>query len=405
MMIRTLSLSCALLVLAGCPSTGSSGDAGLDDVQGDGGTMTWYRDVLPIAQERCMGCHVEGGVAPFAMSSYAQVKNWQAAMASSVLLGNMPPWMPAKDCQSFKESRALEKWERDTIVVWSQQGAHEGDPKDAPPAKTAEAGLAWTDDTLQPAQSYTPNASLQDDYHCFVLNPTLPQARDLIGYEVTPGERRSVHHVILYSANAQDAAAKNQNGQGWTCFGGPETPNPVMLGGWVPGTFVTRFPETTGIRLAANSVIVMQVHYNLAAGALPDQTSAKLQYAKSPVAKPAVIVPQAQVTFAIPPAAMSHSTSVTNAIIPQAKTLWGVLPHMHTKGKSLNVSMGSECLIDIPKWDFHWQQLYFYEKPISLPSSGSLKLTCTWQNPTSKVVTWGEGTDDEMCLNYYFITQ
>jgi hypothetical protein len=188
----------------------------------------------------------------------------------------------------------------------------------------------------------------------------------------------------------------------------------VMLGGWVPGTFVTQFPDTTGIPMKAGSVIVMQVHYNLTPGALPDRTTVKLQYAKTRVPRPATIVAQAQYVLAMPPNAMDYSVGVRNEIIPQAKVLWGVLPHMHTKGTRITVQMKSStsepdsaatCLVDIPRWDFHWQQLYFYAKPITLPTGGEVKLTCNWKNPTNRTVTWGEGTDDEMCLNYYYVTQ
>jgi hypothetical protein len=33
-----------------------------------------------------------------------------------------------------------------------------------------------------------------------------------------------------------------------------------------------------------------------------------------------------------------------------------------------------------------------------------ITLTCTWDNPTSSPVRWGESTTDEMCLNYFYYT-
>ncbi len=404
-----------LLALVACqPAASSSADAGEDLVESDGGTLTWYRDVMPITNARCAGCHAQQGVAPFAMATYDDVKNWHASMAGSVQGGRMPPWMPSEQCLTIKDTRRLQKWERDTLITWSRQGGQAGDPADAPTATVVRPELPWVDVTLQPSASYTPNATVDDDYHCFVLDPKLTADKDLVGYEILPGERKTVHHVILYGATAAEASAKNSGGAGWTCYGGPEVANPVMLGGWVPGTFITRLPETTGITLKAGSLIVMQVHYNLGAGALPDRTTAKLQFAKARVAKPAIIIPQAKLDFLIPPNAKDYSAAQRDGIIPLAKTLWGVLPHMHTKGVSIDVKMktspnqadsAATCLIDIPRWDFHWQQLYFYDQPLSLPAGGEVKLTCRWQNPTNKRVTWGEGTDDEMCLNYYYVTQ
>jgi hypothetical protein len=409
-------LAVALLALAplGCFAPVGTEPPAPDDIYSDGGTQTFYRDVMPLTQQHCAGCHVAGGVAPFAMGSYEDVKSWHLGMAAAVQARTMPPWLPSERCQTFQDARTMAKWERDTISTWSAQGAAAGDPADAPTTQVQREELAWVDSSLQMEATYTPNAAVEDDYHCFVLDPKLTQDKDLVGYEIVPGERRTVHHVILYGASAADAAAKNVNGAGWTCYGGPGTKSPVMLGGWVPGTFVTQFPDTTGIPMKAGSVIVMQVHYNLAPGALPDRTTVKVQYAKARVSKPATIVAQAQFVFAMPPNAMDYSVGVRNEIIPTAKILWGVLPHMHTKGTKINVQMktsasaldsSATCLIDIPRWDFHWQQLYFYEKPITLPTGGEVKLTCSWRNPTNKTVTWGEGTDDEMCLNYYYVTQ
>jgi hypothetical protein len=183
-----------------------------------------------------------------------------------------------------------------------------------------------------------------------------------------------------------------------------------MLGGWVPGTFATQYPAGTGINLPAGNVIVMQVHYNLAGGALPDRTTVRLQYARSAVTA-AYIIPHADADFVIPPKATGYTSSQTMDVA-FFRRLYGVLPHMHTKGTQVRVDLRQTaagaydtCLVDIPRWDFHWQQMYWYENPITLPSSGgSVKLTCTWTNPTDQVITWGEGTNDEMCLNYYYVT-
>jgi hypothetical protein len=31
-------------------------------------------------------------------------------------------------------------------------------------------------------------------------------------------------------------------------------------------------------------------------------------------------------------------------------------------------------------------------------------LTCAWDNPGTSPVSWGEGTSDEMCINYFYVT-
>ena len=73
-----------------------------------------------------------------------------------------------------------------------------------------------------------------------------------------------------------------------------------------------------------------------------------------------------------------------------------------------------ECLVDIPNWDFNWQQTYaFLEDEILVAQPGDeFRLTCVYDNSEAnqpvvngeqlepRRVRWGDGTLDEMCLNY-----
>src|SRR5690606_28145556 len=74
----------------------------------------------------------------------------------------------------------------------------------------------------------------------------------------------------------------------------------------------------------------------------------------------------------------------------------------------------SECLVDIPDWDFNWQQTYMFapEDQVSVSFGDTHHLRCVYDNSQAnqpvvngeqlepRTVTWGEGTLDEMCLNY-----
>lgn len=397
------------LAVAACGTPGASPTP--PSSSGDGGSAvpTWHRDVLPLVQTHCQGCHVEGAIGPFALQTYAQGAAMHAAIANAVQSRRMPPWMPSPDCNSYTDERRLTDAEIQIFVSWSAHGGPEGDPADAPASPPPPQGLPWVDATLDPGVDYIPSVqSGSDDYHCFIVDPALSQNQDVIGFDIVPGARRMVHHVLLYSAKRTDALnkdAQTPDTPGWTCFGGPETPQPSVVGGWVPGTPVTRYPEGTGIRLRSDQVLVMQVHYNLTGGAEPDRTTVKLQYSKAPVAKVAQIFPQAIASFAIPPHSSGYSVEQTEEAVPVPVTIYGVLPHMHALGKSIRVEVaGGQCLVDIPKWDFHWQQFYMLKTPVQLQPGDSRQMRCGWDNPTDRTVTWGEGTADEMCLNYVYVT-
>jgi hypothetical protein len=182
-----------------------------------------------------------------------------------------------------------------------------------------------------------------------------------------------------------------------------------MLGGWAPGGGVIRYPEGTGIRIAAGEVIVMQVHYNTSQGTpVADRTKVKLQFAAAgqPVNR-ATIMPVLDQSFSIPPQSTDYvHSSDTPLFIPSTATVWGVTPHMHQKGQRIRVWRLSPqtCLIDVPDWDFHWQQSYQYATPIRVSPGDIIRIECTWDNPTDATVTWNEGTDDEMCIAFFYAT-
>jgi Copper type II ascorbate-dependent monooxygenase, C-terminal domain len=383
----------------------------------DDPTPNWYRDVEPIVSARCAGCHSAGAIGPFAFDSYASAVEHAAPMADAVKNRRMPPWMPSGDCQSYLGDRRLAQEEIDAIVGWAEGGTPLGDPKfSLQQALNTGESLAWVDKTIGPDAAYTPSTARVDDYRCFQLDPQLTGARDLIGFEVEPGVRSQVHHVLLYSVTSAEAQALDDAapGAGWPCFGGPGTDAPKMVGGWVPGTGAVRFPGQTGVTVYGGDVLIMQVHYNLAGGApAPDRTLVNLQYSRNPVPYHAQMLPLVQKRFTIMPNELG-ATAEVEFQSPVDATVWGVVPHMHTRGKSVKVEMKppstvsapNTCLVDIPKWDFQWQQFYFFKNRTGLPveQDWSFKLTCTWDNPTDKTVKWGEGTDDEMCLAFVYVT-
>jgi hypothetical protein len=369
---------------------------------------TWYKDVLPLTEAQCSGCHAAGGIAPFALDTYEAAKGKADAMAAAVVAKRMPPWLASPDCGGpFVDQRVLTQAQIDTFTAWAKAGAPEGNAADAP-AKVASARLPRVDQTLTMGAAYTPSATLRDDYRCFIVDPQLTQSATVTGYDITPGSQAVVHHVILYVVDRAAALAKDgKDGQpGWQCFGGANVNTDGALGAWAPGGAPIVFPVGTGIRIKAGQVLAMQVHYNMDNARVPDQTAVKLMYGTG-TEQAAYLLPVVADGFAIPPNAMGYTYSESfNNTYGFPLKLWGFLPHMHIKGTHITLTGGTanECLVDIPKWDFHWQTQYFRHKPFTLQDGAPATIRCTWDNPTDKTVTWGEGTSDEMCFAFVYAT-
>lgn len=417
-MCRT-SFLFVLVFAAGCsddaPVTAAAATSGGVEPTSE---VTFWEDVAPIVYENCTGCHVDGGIAPFEFISYEQVRNASHVIRSQIETRTMPPWGAdnSGDCNTYIDARWLSDTDIATIGQWIDEGFAEGDPAAAPSLPSVSAGLVEPTTVLDAGVDYLPNEELSDDYRCFIVDPGFSDDMFITAYEVQPGDEQTVHHVILFSLDSEDAEDQAvaldaaETGPGYTCFGGSGTSNSTFVGGWAPGTVVTTYPDGTGIPMKAGRKAVMQVHYNTVGGVKPDRTTIALQAADD-VAYPAQITQIAASDLLLPPGEklVEASSTMTNPA-PVPVRIHGVFPHMHQLGRTLRVELerdgGDVCLVDVPAWDFNWQQLYLYEDAVIAQPGDKVTITCGYDTVgMTETVTWGEGTQDEMCLNFFYVSQ
>ena len=377
---------------------------------------TWHQDVAPIIAEHCQRCHLEGGIGPFALTEYEQAKALAGGIAASTASRRMPPFLAdnSGDCNTWRDANWLSDEKIAVLDAWAAAGAPEGEPVDAPVPPTLPT-IDNPELTVTMEAPFEPNAELADEYRCFVLDPELDSDTYVTAYEVMPGDERVVHHVILYAPNDADAEAEAEalDGEdekaGYSCYGGSRV-DADMIVAWAPGTGATSFPEGSGLQLKAGRKLIMQVHYNMVGGSFPDQSSIKLRTADR-VANPGRMSIVGVPGLEIPPGVEGHveSGEVDLRDLPVSINLWGILPHMHELGTSIGLSLErgdqSQCLIDVPRWDFNWQLGYFLEEPVRIEPGDRVKTTCTFDSRSrDEVTTFGDGTQDEMCLAIVFVT-
>ncbi len=402
-----------------------------------GPETTYYEHVSPLVARECLGCHVEGGIGPFPLDSYDAIVEVAEYVEPAVMTGYMPPWMPDRSCREFEHQRGLIASERDTIVRWIQQGLLRGDPADQPPLPAPPPAFEATH-VARMAEAYTPNPELPDDYRCFVLDHVFERDTFLTGRTVVPGARELVHHVLVYGVSADamediEAADAADAGPGYTCFAGPipstgdsqgGTLGVVGMGGWVPGQIPFLEREGRAVYLPAGTRIVMQIHYNtLSDDPAPDMTEYHMRLTEEPPEQRSTTFPLVIQDLDIRAGAPENLHRRTfRSYRSEPVHITGFTPHMHllgteiglTRVPAIGASAEPECMIDVPRWDFSWQQSYRVreDQPIDLLPGEGLELRCQYDNSPSnqpvvngeqvepRDVTWGEGTLDEMCLLY-----
>lgn len=402
-------------------------------------TPTWSGSVRQIVQTNCATCHNEGGSGHFALDTYADMQPYASTALAAMEAGVMPPWQADPDCRRYQDERLMSDADIATFRAWVEAGAPQGDPANDLPFQAAPSAFAPTDSAVAPG--YVPDATEPDDWRCFVLSDLSSDAtRYLHGTQVIPGSEL-VHHVLVYAMDASQteallAADEAEEGAGYTCFGSP-TPGasrdatsgfsvvaggfPNQIAGWVPGAVPAMLPEDMSIRVDAGAVIVMQIHYNTLAGEpVSDRTELQLELDEEPTPWLSVTRPLAVVDLDIPAgdSEVTFSRSFPNYGDPI--TIRTIMAHMHMLGTQQRVTVqpadGEEdCLLDVPDWDFNWQQTYTLREgeEVTVGTGDALTLSCTYDNSAGnqpivngapqapRDVAWGESSLDEMCLAYY----
>jgi peroxiredoxin len=406
--------------------------------------VTYYRDVAPIIQKNCQGCHRPGDVGPFSLTNYKQAVNWASDIVHYTQSKEMPPWKPTGGVE-FTNARSLTLREIDTLAAWETAGCPEGDPKDAPPPLKLTEGWRFgePDLVLTVPEDFHVGAAGRDEFRVFVLPTGLTEDKYVVAYEVKPGNASVVHHTLNYydatgTARKLDeeeqARAKGKDlqdhGPGYSVAMGlgfnaltakaprPGIPPVGSLGGWAPGQLGVRYPDGSGTLLPKEADVLVQVHYHRTGKPEKDRTKIGLYFAKKPVEKPwntlvvTGMIPSSFLSYI--PAGKADYKVKGGGYLNADATIYSVMPHMHLLGKSVKVTMtppGGETtvLVDIKDWDYNWQETYWLAKPIAAKAGTRFEIEAVFdnsdKNPNNpnippKLVSYGEQTTNEMLFGF-----
>ena len=161
---------------------------------------TYNRDVLPILQKSCQGCHRPGEAAPMSFLTYKDTRPWAKSIREAVLIRKMPPWFADPHVGKFKNDASLTTAEIDMIVKWVDSGAPEGDPKDKPAPRQFVDGwnIGKPDVIIGMSADYEVPASGTIEYTYFLAPTGFTEDKWVQLAEARPGNRSVVHHMIAY---------------------------------------------------------------------------------------------------------------------------------------------------------------------------------------------------------------
>jgi len=401
-------------------------------------TVTFQKDVLPILQKNCQGCHRPGQIAPMSLLSYQDARPWARSIKNAVVGRTMPPWFAAPNVGHVLNERRLTGRDIDTIAKWADAGAPEGDVKDAPPpVQFPPDGWQIKPDLVVDGPIYDVPAKGIVEWTWFVVPGGFTKDTWVTSIEVLPSQLAVTHHVCLsYIQHTPEVpynvpmlprpiqrdadgneirAPRGERGgpppagaQAGNAGAGGRGAAPGGAG--FPGILGVIFGRSAGTALIeecyepgrppadfrpyhaaklipAGTDIAVNVHYTPNGTAVRDHVRIGFTVAKEPPQRRYIAMstspPSDPAHFVIPPNDPNWLAPPAVVTFDHDAELVGLMPHMHVRGKAARIDLEypdgrTETILDIPRYDFNWQ--LWYDTAIKVPKGTTMKAYAWYDN-------------------------
>jgi peroxiredoxin len=209
------------------------------------------------------------------------------------------------------------------------------------------------------------------------------------------------------NSRAADQNANRRGGEG-------DTSNMDLLCGFAPGTRPFIAPPGMAKLVPAGWKLIFQMHYTPNGSPQKDRSAIGLLFEDpSKVTDRLVTANAANAEFEIPAYANDYKVESRKKFVRDTLFI-GMYPHMHMRGKAFRYELTypdgkKEILLDVPRYDFNWQNWFKLASPLVIPAGSEMVCTAHYDNSEenlcnpdpSKPVRWGDQTWEEMMIGWY----
>jgi peroxiredoxin len=365
-----------------------------------GTPVSYCKEIAPLLQGKCVGCHSPGNIGPFALSSYEKVKGHAEMIREVLAARRMPPWDADPRYGHFKNDRSLTVAQKKLLLRWIDQGL----PRDDGPDPLAQATATVADWPMGqpdfivklPSPQQIPATGVFDYRYVDVPSPITNDVW-LAAAVFRPDNHRVVHHLIVRAKYSKMPRLARDD---------------VFLTGWAPGIDYQNYPDGTGKFLGKGAILNFELHYTADGKPETDQSELGLYVMKSPP-KMALQTHAAYNKEVLVPAREPQAPSYAIYGFKHDSWLFDLTPHMHLRGswfkyEALYPDGERETLLSVPHYDFNWQTIYRLTEPKKMPAGTWIFCTGGFDNSVrnpanpnpDKRVTWGDQSFDEMFIGF-----
>jgi hypothetical protein len=388
-------------------------DAGSDDKGNDdeppvtGSVNTLWCKAKPVVDKYCVACHngKGGGGSPKEMplltaadfSAEAPIsKGKKVYEAVATRTHDAADPMPPRAKLTTEELAALDAFVAAKAPAGDNPTCDGAAPGDAgtPPAE------AWPPAECDEIYKITSHGATKDDPYMVPPGQEIhPQVYwdapwgnekvQAIAFHPVTDNMSVLHHWILYSAQG------------------------AFLTGWAPGDDErTAYPSDIGMNMptGARSLRLDMHYFNLEGKeAQPDNSGLEVCVVKGNKLRPkaaAVTMALTSLGPVLAPAGAKDKpiTGTCNVQTTQPVHLMTASPHAHTYATHMKFSVkkkdGTTIVMHDGPFKFGEQQSYNLDPDVVVETGDTIYTTCSYTNNTTRNITFGESTGNEMCFNF-----
>lgn len=367
-------------------------------------SLSYADDIAPILKERCVTCHMEGGIAPFAMSSHQMVQGWSPMIRETLYTKRMPPGQIDNEyVEAFHDVNHITIEETQKLVSWINAGSPNNGNSD-PLAEYRPEIVKWKrgePDIIIPIPEQRIPATGVQDYRNLMVPLELEEDIWVKAVDFTPGDTTVLHHIIAFSYGPDGLNEFEVLNQG------------IGLGAYAPGNSLNTYPEGAGYPLKAGGGLMLQMHYTTSGKEAIDASEIGLYLWDEEPERPILGGSAADLDIHIEPNEADHEMVATKKFRKDS-LLTMVGPHMHYRGYDANFKLvypdgKVEEVLNVPNYQFNWQKTYDFKEPKFLPAGTEMVFRATFDNSSnnpfnpdpSSTISWGEQTWQEMFFGFF----
>lgn len=374
--------------------------------------ISYQDEIVPILRRRCTTCHIEDGLAPWAMTSHRMIQGWSPMIREVLITHRMPPGQIDMQTGDWENIHQMPDDELELLVHWIDGGARregEADPLTELEPLPPEWALGEPDLIIDLSEEALPATGMVEFK---IKRAALGLAEDkwirAVAYDV--GDRSVLHSLLVFALDPEVPDTSP------AALIDPDNAEFISL--YVPGRTQEVFGEDSGFLLRADRDLSLKLRYVTGGRESVDATRIGLYFHDTTPTLAVRNVVILNEDFAIAAGENNHVEQAQSELFSKDGYVESFAPQAHTRGKSMTITAqypdGSLTrLINVANYNFNWQMNYRLQERVLLPAGSRLLAETIYDNsaanphnvdPESEVKV-GINTADEIFSHYVRILE